>query len=72
VLVDQELWMFPPLLQYHPQVARTLLSSRVNTFKGAMANAQKAGIRGIMYPFESASTGIKCFENLILNSSVLF
>ncbi|ELU02904.1 hypothetical protein CAPTEDRAFT_169684 [Capitella teleta] len=59
VSVDQELWMFPPLLEYHPETARVILSSRVNTFNGALSNAQKAGVRGIQFAFESGVSGLE-------------
>ncbi|XP_032270766.1 protein-glucosylgalactosylhydroxylysine glucosidase isoform X2 [Phoca vitulina] len=47
VFWDQDLWMFPNILMFHPEAARALLEYRVRTLGGAKDNAQKLGYQDL-------------------------
>ncbi|MBK6931792.1 MAG: glycoside hydrolase family 65 protein [Saprospirales bacterium] len=57
VFWDTELWMYPPLLALHPEIARSLLEFRYQLLDEARQNAFSHGYRGAMYPWESTTTG---------------
>jgi len=57
VFWDTELWMYPPLLMFHPDIARSLLDYRVDRLDKAKQNAFLHGYRGAMFPWESDDTG---------------
>nr|XP_044606477.1 protein-glucosylgalactosylhydroxylysine glucosidase isoform X8 [Equus asinus] len=43
VFWDQDLWMFPNILLFHPEAARALLEYRIRTLGGALDNAWNLG-----------------------------
>nr|XP_036858356.1 protein-glucosylgalactosylhydroxylysine glucosidase isoform X3 [Manis javanica] len=47
VFWDQDLWMFPNILMFHPEAARTLLEYRIRTLSGALDNARKLGYQDL-------------------------
>ncbi|MEO6758675.1 MAG: glycoside hydrolase family 65 protein [Saprospiraceae bacterium] len=57
VFWDTELWMFPPLLVLHPEIAKSLLEFRYQLLEQAKQNAFSHGYQGAMYPWESTTTG---------------
>ena len=57
VFWDTELWMYPPLLLLHPEMARSLLEFRYQLLEPARQNAFSHGYKGAMYPWESTTTG---------------
>jgi trehalose/maltose hydrolase-like predicted phosphorylase len=57
VFWDTELWMYPPLLLLHPEIARSLLEFRYQLLEQAKQNAFSHGYKGAMYPWESTTTG---------------
>ena len=57
VFWDTELWMYPPLLLLHPEIARSLLEFRYQVLDEAKQNAFSHGYKGAMYPWESTTTG---------------
>ncbi|HNG89264.1 MAG TPA: glycoside hydrolase family 65 protein, partial [Saprospiraceae bacterium] len=57
VFWDTELWMYPPLLLLHPEMARSLLEFRFRLLDQAKQNAFSHGYQGAMYPWESTTTG---------------
>ena len=57
VFWDSEMFMMPPLLMLHPELARSMLEYRFRRLDEARRNAASYGFRGAMYPWESASTG---------------
>lgn len=62
---DQDLWMFPNILMFHPEAARAILEYRVRTLGGALKNAQHLGYQGAKFAWESASTGLEvCPEDI--------
>lgn len=62
---DQDLWMFPNILMFHPEAARAILEYRVRTLGGALKNAQNLGYQGAKFAWESASTGLEvCPEDI--------
>lgn len=54
---DTELWMYPPLLMLHPEIARSLIDYRINRMDAARQNAKSHGYKGVMFPWESAEDG---------------
>lgn len=57
VFWDTELWMFPPLLVLHPNIAKSLLEYRFQRLESARQNAFAHGYRGAMFPWESSADG---------------
>ncbi len=57
VFWDTEIWMYPPLLMLHPEIARSILDYRYNRLDAAMKNARSHGYKGAMFPWESDDTG---------------
>lgn len=57
VFWDTELWMYPPMLLLHPEIARSFLEFRYQLLDEAKANAFSHGYQGAMYPWESTTTG---------------
>jgi len=54
---DTELWMYPPLLMLHPEIAKSLLEYRFVRLDAAKQNAFSHGYKGAMFPWESAGDG---------------
>ncbi len=57
VFWDSEMFMMPPLLMLHPELARSMLEYRFLRLDEARRNAAAYGFMGAMFPWESASTG---------------
>jgi len=54
---DTELWMLPPLMAFHPEVAASALNYRFNRLDKARMKANVYGYKGAMFPWESDDTG---------------
>ena len=59
VFWDSELWMFPSILQLHPEIAKGMIGYRFERLEAAKRNAFGKGYKGAMYPWESAETGVE-------------
>ncbi|CAN5479030.1 hypothetical protein BH11BAC3_BH11BAC3_00320 [soil metagenome] len=59
VFWDTELWMYPALLQMHPELAKSMIEYRFQRLDAAKRNAFGKGYKGAMYPWESAATGVE-------------
>ncbi|XP_006877076.1 PREDICTED: acid trehalase-like protein 1 [Chrysochloris asiatica] len=57
VFWDQDLWMFPNVLMFHPEAARAILEYRIRTLGGALENAHNLGYQGAKFAWESAGSG---------------
>ena len=57
VFWDTELWMYPPLLALHPEMARSPMEYRFKSLDAAKANAVSYGYKGAKYPWEGDDTG---------------
>lgn len=57
VFWDTELFIVPPLILSHPDIARNLLMYRFHNLAGARRKATENGFEGAMYPWESTDTG---------------
>ncbi|XP_019649006.1 protein-glucosylgalactosylhydroxylysine glucosidase isoform X5 [Ailuropoda melanoleuca] len=65
VFWDQDLWLFPNILTFHPEAARALLEYRIRTLGGALDNARKLGYQGAKFAWESAGSGLEvCPEDI--------
>ncbi len=54
---DTELWMYPPILVLHPEIAKSLLEYRYQRLGAAKENAFSHGYKGAMFPWESSDEG---------------
>lgn len=54
---DTELWMFPPLLIFNQDIARSLVNYRFDRLEPAKRRAVNYGYRGAMFPWESDDAG---------------
>ncbi|MCW3090232.1 MAG: glycoside hydrolase family 65 protein [Ferruginibacter sp.] len=59
VFWDAELWMFPAILQMHPELAKGMIEYRYLRLEAAERNAFGKGYKGAMFPWESAETGVE-------------
>jgi trehalose/maltose hydrolase-like predicted phosphorylase len=59
VFWDAELWMYPPLLVLHPELAKSMVEYRYRRLEAAKRNAFAKGYKGAMFPWESAETGVE-------------
>ncbi len=57
VFWDTEIWMYPPLLMLHPEIAKSLLEYRFKRLEVARQNAFSHGYKGAMFPWESDDVG---------------
>jgi trehalose/maltose hydrolase-like predicted phosphorylase len=57
VFWDTEVWMFPPILLLHPEMAKSLLEYRFQRMEAARNNAKVHGYKGVMFPWESDDKG---------------
>ena len=57
VFWDTEIWMYPPLLIMHPELARSIIDYRTDRIDGARMKAFSHGYRGAMFPWESNDLG---------------
>jgi trehalose/maltose hydrolase-like predicted phosphorylase len=57
VFWDTELWMYPPILVMHPNLAKSILDYRSDRLDAARQNAFSHGYKGAMFPWESADDG---------------
>lgn len=54
---DADLWMYPAILELHPELAKSMIEYRYERLEAAKRNAFSHGFQGAMYPWESAETG---------------
>jgi trehalose/maltose hydrolase-like predicted phosphorylase len=54
---DDDTWIFPSLAILHPELARSVVAYRFKMLAGAKRNAEGRGLRGALFPMESADTG---------------
>ncbi len=57
VFWDTEFYMFPPLLVFHPELARNMLLYRSDTLGAAAKNAREHGEAGARFAWQSKKTG---------------
>ena len=57
VFWDTELWMYPPLLLFNQNIAKSLLNYRSHRLEKAKEKARNFGYKGAMFPWESDDTG---------------
>lgn len=65
VFWDTEMWMFPPMLILHPEIAKSMIEYRFQRLDAARKKAALYGYEGAMYPWESADSG---FEETPVNA----
>ncbi len=53
VFWDSDTWLFPALLLFHPQRARSIVMFRDRTLPAAQQRAREAGLAGAKYPWEA-------------------
>ncbi len=57
VFWDTEMWMYPPLLLMHADIASSIVDYRIDRLPAARRNAYSHGYKGAMFPWESADDG---------------
>lgn len=57
VFWDSEIFMYPPLLLLHPELAKSMIEYRFRRLDAAKQQAAIYGYAGAMFPWESALTG---------------
>ena len=57
VFWDAETWMFPALLDLNPEMAKDMISYRIDHLESARRRARAYGYRGAMFPWESDNNG---------------
>eukprot|EP00028_Trichosphaerium_sp_Am-I-7-wt_P010018 CAMPEP_0168537066 /NCGR_PEP_ID=MMETSP0405-20121227/20057_1 /TAXON_ID=498012 /ORGANISM="Trichosphaerium sp, Strain Am-I-7 wt" /LENGTH=440 /DNA_ID=CAMNT_0008565459 /DNA_START=476 /DNA_END=1798 /DNA_ORIENTATION=+ len=57
---DSETWMYPTLLLFFPDIAKSMLEYRFLRLEEAMKKALWSGHKGASFPWESAFTGYEC------------
>ncbi|MFI6868995.1 discoidin domain-containing protein [Nocardia sp. NPDC050406] len=57
VFWDADIWVFPALLQFAPELAKSIVEYRYRTLPAAQANAARLGLKGSFYPWTSTSRG---------------
>jgi len=57
VFWDSEIFMYPPMLILHPEIAKSMIEYRFRRLNAARQQAAIYGYAGAMFPWESASTG---------------
>ncbi|MFM2268527.1 MAG: hypothetical protein RL757_1968 [Bacteroidota bacterium] len=57
VFWDTELWMYPPLLALHPEMAKSTMEYRFKGLEKAKLNASGYGYKGAKFPWEGDDTG---------------
>ena len=63
VFWDTEFYMFPAILAFHPDQARSILQYRYNTLAGARQNAVEYGEKGARFPWQSHKTGHALYKD---------
>lgn len=48
----------PPIMMFHPNLARLMINSRIRVLDTAKENAKGTGYLGARFPWEQAVTGI--------------
>ncbi|XP_032346294.1 protein-glucosylgalactosylhydroxylysine glucosidase isoform X6 [Camelus ferus] len=71
VFWDQDLWMLPNILMFHPEAARALLEYRIRTLGGALNNARDLGFQGAKFAWESAGSGLEVCPEAIYGTQEL-
>lgn len=56
-LWDADFWIYPALLLINPEAAKSMLEYRWKRLDMARQNAASHGYKGVMFPWESGSTG---------------
>ena len=59
VFWDTEIWMYPPMLMIHPEIAKSMLEYRFQRLGAARQKAALYGYDGAMFPWESADSGVE-------------
>ncbi len=57
VFWDSEIFMYPPMLILHPEIAKSMIEYRFRRLNAAKQQAAIYGYAGAMFPWESAATG---------------
>lgn len=70
VFWDQETWMYPPILMFHPLLAKVMLEARSYQLDAAKKLAESRGWKGAQFPWEMAFTGTCTCTLLVCNTLI--
>lgn len=59
VFWDMDTWIMPPIMMFHPSMARNMIEARLRVLDQAKINARASGYKGAKFSWEQASTGIE-------------
>ena len=62
VFWDMDTWMMPPIMIFHPEMARMMIGSRTRVLGRVRQNAIDSGHDGVKYPWEQGVSGINLFH----------
>ena len=66
VFWDQETWMYPAILMFREDLARSMLSYRIRNMPEAFVRAREDEYLGTRFPWESAFTGVEVTPDICL------
>lgn len=57
VFWDMDTWIMPPIMMFYPDMARTMIDSRLRVLPAVKVRAKASGYEGAQFPWEQAFTG---------------
>lgn len=57
VFWDMDTWIMPPIMMFYPDMARTMIGSRLRVLSAVKERAKASGYEGARFPWEQAFTG---------------
>lgn len=57
VFWDMDTWIMPPIMMFYPDMARTMIGSRLRVLPAVKVRAKASGYEGAQFPWEQAFTG---------------
>lgn len=66
---DAEMWIYPPLLVLHPDLAKNMLDYRIDLVQQAAKRANDYGYKGVMFPWESDMSGFEATPSWCLTGT---
>lgn len=57
VFWDMDTWIMPPIMMFYPDMARTMICSRLRVLPAVKERTKANGYKGAQFPWEQAFTG---------------
>lgn len=65
VFWDQETWMYSPFLLLQPQLAQSMLNTRLRVLNQARKNAVNNKVEGAQFPWEQGVSGMHAYVHYL-------